>query len=439
MPELELPSVALTSVTSPVLDVPLVVINRSPEPDEAGVPLTSTLELTVASLRADALERSSVDVSVDGVPAVVAGVIATAFDGPGALVESAPSGLRVVLAPTVPLTSDALVAVRLRARTRGGVRLDESWTFRAEDRTAPRLLAAVAVSPSVVRLAFDEPVLVPESATFEITAEDAPAVTPRVIAAAADGLLVDVTLTPVMSESRRYIIRVRGVADVAGNGAAPPYDTVVFIGWGPARPARRRFDLWSFLPKSNRRRDAGALAAFIASLQEIVDILLATIDRMPDRWDIERASDADLDAILRDLGNPFGIELDVVEQRRLAASLVGMYRLKGTARGIREAIAFFLGLDAQIVAFTSTALVLGESELDFDWELGPSDRFSRYAFDVEVARALTDHERQIVREIVEWSKPAHTHFVELVEPEPIVEPDHWEVGESDLDETTLLH
>jgi hypothetical protein len=91
------------------------------------------------------------------------------------------------------------------------------------------------------------------------------------------------------------------------------------------------------------------------------------------------------------------------------------------------------------VAFTSTALVLGESELDVDWELGPSDRFSRYAFDVEVARALTDHERQIVREIVEWSKPAHTHFVELVEPEPVVEPDHWELDESDLDETTLLH
>jgi phage tail-like protein len=439
MPELELPSVAITSVTSPVLDAPLVVINRSPEPDEAGVPLTSTLELTIASLRADALEPSSVDVSVDDVPAVVAGVIATAFVGPVALVESAPSGLRVVLAPTVPLTSDALVAVRLRARTRGGALLDESWTFRAEDRTAPRVLAAVAVSPSVVRLAFDEPVLVPESATFEITAEDAPAVTPRVIAAAADGLLVDVTLTPVMSESRRYTIRVRGVTDVAGNGAAPPYDTAVFIGWGPARPARRRFDLWSFLPKSNRRRDAGALAAFIASLQEIVDMLLATIDRMPDRWDIERASAADLDAILRDLGNPFGIELDVVEQRRLAASLVGMYRLKGTARGIREAIAFFLGLDAQIVAFTSTALVLGESELDYDWELGPSDRFSRYAFDVEVARALTDHERQVVREIVEWSKPAHTHFVELVEPEPVVEPDHWELDESDLDETTLLH
>ena len=116
-----------------------------------------------------------------------------------------------------------------------------------------------------------------------------------------------------------------------------------------------------------------------------------------------------------------------------------MYRLKGTARGIRDALRFFLGLDVDILAYTSSTLILGESELGVDWELGPSDRFARYAFDVQVARALSDHERAVLREIVEYLKPAHTHFVELIEPEPEVVPDHWELGESDLDETTLLH
>jgi hypothetical protein len=32
-----------------------------------------------------------------------------------------------------------------------------------------------------------------------------------------------------------------------------------------------------------------------------------------------------------------------------------------------------------------------------------------------------------------------THFVDLVEPLPIVEPDHWELGLSELGVTTVLH
>ena len=168
-------------------------------------------------------------------------------------------------------------------------------------------------------------------------------------------------------------------------------------------------------------------------------MLLTGIDRMPDTWDLERANTSALSLILADLGNPFAIELDEREQRRLGASLVGMYKLKGTARGIREAVAFFLGLEIEIVSYTATTLILGESELGVDWELGPSDRFAKYAFDVETMRALTAHERQLLREIVEYLKPAHTHFVDLIEPEPEITPDHWSLGDSDLDETTLLH
>ena len=41
--------------------------------------------------------------------------------------------------------------------------------------------------------------------------------------------------------------------------------------------------------------------------------------------------------------------------------------------------------------------------------------------------------------IVEYLKPAHTHFVDLVEPLPPVLPNHWELGLSDLGETTDLH
>ncbi|OQX69585.1 MAG: phage tail protein [Sorangiineae bacterium NIC37A_2] len=56
-----------------------------------------------------------------------------------------------------------------------------------------------------------------------------------------------------------------------------------------------------------------------------------------------------------------------------------------------------------------------------------------------MARILTARERQQLRAIVEYLKPAHTHFVDLVEPLPPVLPNHWELGLSDLGETTDLH
>jgi len=117
-----------------------------------------------------------------------------------------------------------------------------------------------------------------------------------------------------------------------------------------------------------------------------------------------------------------------------------VYRQKGTAQGIRNAVRFFLGIDiVAITAFNANTLVLGEPLLGVDWVLGPSDRFARYAFNIVVARILSATERKRLRAIVEYLKPAHTHFVDLVEPFPPVIPDHWELGLSDLGETSELH
>ena len=232
-----------------------------------------------------------------------------------------------------------------------------------------------------------------------------------------------------------------GVTDLFGNAVLGPYDRASFTGFRPARPATRRFDLWRMLPKHNRRDDhTGDLFRFIACLQEVTDLLLADVDRWPDIFDLERAPEAFVDLILRDLGNPFPFELDAMGKRRLASVLVEMYRQKGTAIGIRNAVRFFLGIEIEAIAgLASTALVLGESELGVDWELGPSDRFARYAFDVKVGRVLTQTERMHLRGIVNYMKPAHTHFVNLIEPVPSIVPDHWELGVSEIGLTTSLH
>ncbi|MFH0901937.1 MAG: hypothetical protein V2A73_15010 [Pseudomonadota bacterium] len=117
-----------------------------------------------------------------------------------------------------------------------------------------------------------------------------------------------------------------------------------------------------------------------------------------------------------------------------------MYKQKGTAAGIRNAIRFFLGIDVEaITPFAGTALVLGESELGVDWELGPSDRFARHAFDVRVGMPLTDTQRRQLRAGVDYLRPANTHFLDLIEPSVPAAIDHWELGTSELGDSTYLH
>jgi F0F1-type ATP synthase delta subunit len=66
-------------------------------------------------------------------------------------------------------------------------------------------------------------------------------------------------------------------------------------------------------------------------------------------------------------------------------------------------------------------------------------RFALYAFDVIVVVPLTDAQRKQLRAIVEYLKPAHTHFVTLVEPAPPAFIDHWELGVSEIGVTADLH
>jgi hypothetical protein len=70
--------------------------------------------------------------------------------------------------------------------------------------------------------------------------------------------------------------------------------------------------------------------------------------------------------------------------------------------------------------------------------LGPSDRFARYAFDVQVSRVLLASERKRLRAIVDFLRPAHTHFVTLEEPLPPITSEDWELGLSELGLATQL-
>jgi phage tail-like protein len=441
MAEHERPALVVEAVAATGETARPLLINRAPAPDETDVPINATVVLELVDSGSAGIDLAATRVWIDAALAFD-GSPTPAFAGARAAVEQTPDALRLVLDPVVPFASLATVTVRVVSNlVGGGFPLDQAYSFHVEDRTAPKLLAAIALSQTVVRLGFDEPVVVSEPAGFSFASLGTPAVPLAPEAAAAIETLVDVTLSTEMTPDVNYRVVATGVRDRKGNPVLVPFDTAVFQGFRPARHPRRRFELWSMLPKHNRRSDTtGDLARFIACLQEVVDLLLAEVDRFPDLWDIERAPSPFLDLILRDLGNPFPFDLDELSKRRLATVLVEMYRQKGTAIGIRNAVRFFLGLEIEaITGLAATALVLGVSELGVDWELGPSDRFARYAFDVKVGRVLSLTERKHLRAIVNYMKPAHTHFVNLLEPVAPIVPDHWELGVSEVGPETHLH
>lgn len=442
MPRLELPSLVADEVAGVRAERRLVLGNRDPAPDETGVALESTIALELIDVGRDGVDPARARVWIGDELALDAGAIQPGFDGPRASVLVSADTLRVVLDPIAPFPSQATLEVRVQASTRGGAAtLDERYAFVAEDRTSPRLLAVQAIAPTRLRLGFDELVRVTDPSGFVLRPTSAPAVPLEVRHAEAEDSTVVLELHTPMTPEATYEVRVTGVEDAAGNVILPPFDRATFVGFRPPRPERRRFELLSMLPKHNRREDTtGDLQRFIACLQEVTDLLLAEIDRFADVIDLERAPESFIDLALRDLGNPFPFELDLTAKRRLAASLVRMYREKGTAAGIRNAVRFFLGIEvAAITSFTAETLALGESELGIDWVLGPSERFARYAFNVHVDRVLTPVERRHLRRIVDYLRPAHTHFVDLIEPLAPAVIDHWILGLSELGTTAQLH
>jgi phage tail-like protein len=298
---------------------------------------------------------------------------------------------------------------------------------------APMLLTAAAVSPDEVRLGFDIAVQVTADATATFAAMTAPAVPLSPVAWSVDGAVVALTVAPTMTPGAMYQVQVAGVVDAVGTPVGPPDDRATFAGFAPSAPLRRSFDLWSMLPRHARRDDETEdLRRFAACLQEITDLLMASIDRWPEIIDYERAPEPFVDAILADLGNPFAFQLNLAGKRRLAGALAQMYRLKGTEIGILRVLRFFLGIESRVIAYNAETLVLGVSRLDVDWVLGPSGRWGLYAFDLEVNRVLTDEEREHVLAVVELMRPAHTHLVQIVEPVAPVPDGRWVLGEDDL-------
>lgn len=450
--ELEIPAVYLDALVLDPTPVRPVLINRDPEPGEVEVPLDAAIALDVTDVGPDGIDVAATKIFVAGDLAFDGGTFAPAFAGPGSVATNPQADtLRIIVDPVAPFVSLQQVPVRVVSQTVGGAfQLDTAWTFRCRDLTAPQVVGAQARELKRVRVSFDENVKQADGhatddalsvACYQLTPQTAPSVGVAVVGVeAVTGSAVDLLTDTELTPGAAYQLDVVGVVDLFGNVIAQPTNSAAFTGLVPARPSTRRFDLYGLLPEMNRREDDTAdLRGFLACLQEVTDLLVAGVDGFTDILDADRAAETFLDLMLAELGNPFPFDLSLVDKRRLLNILVAVYREKGTAGGIRNAIRFFLGLEVDITAYAGEALILGESLLGEDWILGPSTHFSPYAFEVVVPRSLADEERRRLRTIVDYMKPAHTHFTRLVEPLIPEVLDHLELGLSELGDTWLLH
>ena len=450
--EVELPAFYVDAVLLDPTPTRPAVLNRDPEPNEVEVPIGTSVAFEVTDVGADGIDVTATGVFVAGMLAFAGGAFQPGFDGPGSTMAAPQADtLRLVIAPSTPFASLGHIVVRVVTQTVGGAFvLDTAWAFDCEDLTAPRVVAAQARELQRVRVSFDERVKQAAAtdaddalnpANYTLTRLSAPAVDVRVVqvqstTTSAVELLTDLVLTP----GATYRVDITGVVDGFGNPVAAPDNTASFTGFQPPRPANRTFELYNLLPELNRREDdTGDLRRFLACLQEVTSLLLADIDAFTDILDPDIAPEWALDLMLGELGSPFPFELSVTDKRRLLNVLVAIYREKGTSAGITNAIRFFLGLEVTIGSYMGEALVLGESLLGVDWVLGPSGAFSAYAFEVIAPRSLETEERRRLRQIVNYMKPAHTHFLRLVEPVVPEVVDHLELGLSELGENWLLH
>lgn len=260
------------------------------------------------------------------------------------------------------------------------------------------------------------------------------------------GLASDVVIVEVadpLTNGATYQVSVLGVQDLAGNEIVAPNNAATFVPDTCPLVPGRSFALLEKLPQINRDSDETRdLAKFVACLQVVFDELLCDIDRWTDILDVDVAPEPFVDAMLADLGNPFGaIVLTLTERRKLVRLLVPLYRQRGTDAGLVNVIRLFTGVEVTIKAVGFDGIWhLGVAHFGVDSVLGTEDIATLYSFDVISPVSLTDEQRARIRYVVAFMRRAPCHLRRIVEPTaPPESPDHWELGLSHFGTETLLH
>lgn len=167
-------------------------------------------------------------------------------------------------------------------------------------------------------------------------------------------------------------------------------------------------DIKALLPGIYLQDDPdGVFGAIVDAYQAAVDGYDEDLQRLVRLLDVETMPEAFLDALLRTLGNPFPTgTLSATRKRQLAFALPGMYKAKGTAPGIVDALAFF-GFLAQVDEPWTNCWMLGVDDLGWGTWLAPDEEVGAgpFQFVVWLCRVPTSEEEEVIRQVVGYMAP----------------------------------
>lgn len=467
-----LPSVFIDQLLAPeTVASDLYVSERLPAPGATGVPVTyPTIAFRLSDVSGAGVDLANTTITVDGVTAYTAGAFVapwtgTTTGGTGPTSNDVDVEL-VVPAANLPYDSEETMEVNVVSQLVGPASaIDTTWVFTAADVIPPAVQTARMLNKTTLRVTFTDDVLLDtsahgalNSALYSIVRNSAPAVALSVVSVApvqAKTDTVDLIFDVEASQGASYAVQVTDVKDTSGNILDPAGRETRFTGYTPPRPAGRRFYLLDFLPDMNISDDrtaaegneptetgTGDLEKFVLVLQDVVDLLLCMVDEWTKIIDIDLAPEPFLDAILQDLGNPFAAciaDLTLVEKRRLARLLISIYKQKGTAPGIINAIRFFTGIEVDLDILNDRPYwQLNISQLGVNTSLAPPVGSPLwYSFFIVSPVVLTDDQRERILCIADYMKPAHEHILGIIEPNNVITPsDYWVLNQSLLGATS---
>ena len=428
--------------------------NRMPTPAQEGIPhLYPDVQFMILNTDADPIDTATLDVYVNGQPVLLGGAFQAGYAG--TVVAGLGLAARDVMVTTTgsgyaSLPSESEVFVAVHVESVGGFEFDTHYSFFLADIEPPWVTEVITTSLTTATVRYNEPVkmttdtdgaLNPENYTIE--QRSAPSV-PLAVSSVVmlDDSAVSITYDTENSMGATYRLAVTSVEDIQDNVIEQPF--VDYLAFRRQQPAGRLADLWRMLPEENRRVDTeGLLRKLILCFQDVHDLLLDMVDQWPQVWQVDKAPEPFLDAILAEMGNPFAeMATTYDEKRRLVGVLTTIYRQKGTAQGIINAVRFFVGIDVEIDVFNQRENFweLGFDQLGIETFVAPGkgDR-AWYSFWVVSPLILTDDDRTKVIAIADYMKPGHTHILGIQEPGTTsTTADYWSLGVGSLGITTVL-
>lgn len=469
----ELPTVWIDDV-SESLDHGIYLGNRHPEPDkvDALAPTGGELWLSVyCTDPAEDLDQTTLQVWIAGIAAYdgsapFGGAEFNTTEGFDGAPTVGVGQIDLYFSSLAPFTSEQVVEVRVvcATTTPGGHTLDETYQFTVQDVVAPQATAVLATYADRVRVTFNEPmfalgagyagdVLTASNYTIQAMPEHSRQAVIDVNVASVELVegsgrtQVEVVADLELSFGRNYRLTIGDVVDDSINVLDSSTRVFDFVAWVPPYwPTDRRFELWQFFSDDDRAGDLyGDTERLVDAWQQVIDVMLWDLDRLPHLWDIDRAPISFVLAMLADMGNPFSFNIDDDKRRKLLDVLVPAYRERGIVDGIVNLVRFFLGIEVEIEEYNRSCWEIGIGELGApdpdpgdDWEttyLGPATARQLRTFLIRVPADIDDDTERIIAEIARKWKPVNTHFV-ILEPEDALV--QWIIGVSELGVDTLL-